>query len=67
MRKIKKDNALLDVVALSLFPKVHIRRKFKMLELDMFDRSGCPKTYFKMYANTMTTLHANAKLLAQMF
>ena len=58
---------LMDYHSLSLFPDVRLLPKFKMLVLNKFDGTGCPKSHLKMYIRAMQPLGATKEMLAQMF
>ena len=58
---------LMDYQSLSLFPNVRLPLKVKMLVLDKFNGTGCPKSHLKMYMRAMQPLGATKEMLAQMF
>ena len=53
IRRARKIEDLTDYQSLSLFPNVRLPPKFKMLTLDKFDETGCPKSHLKMYIRAM--------------
>ena len=63
----RKMEDLMDYRSLSLFLDVRLPPKFKMLTLDKFGGTGCPKSHLKMYMKAMQPLGATEELLAQMF
>ena len=67
LKAIKRHDDLIDVDTLALFPDARIPPKFKMLEMDKFDGTACPKTHLKMYVGAMKPLGVGNELLAQLF
>ena len=57
----------MDYDSLSLFPNARLPLKFKMLNLDKFDGTDCPKSHLKMYMRAMQPLGVTKEVLAQMF
>ena len=57
----------MDYDSLSLFPNARLPFKFKMLNLDKFDRTDCLMSYRKMYMRAMQPLGATEEVLAQIF
>ena len=53
IRRARKMEDLMDYQSISLFPDVRLPLKFKMLTLDKFDGTGCPKSHPKMYMRAM--------------
>ena len=49
IRRAYKIEDLMDYDSLSLFPNARLPPKFKMLALDKFDGTDCPKSHLKMY------------------
>ena len=62
-----KMEKLMDYDSLSLLPNVRLPSKFKMPNLDKFNRTDCPKSHLKMYIRAMQPLGATEEVLAQMF
>ena len=48
IRRARKMQDLMDYDSLSLFPNARLPPKFKMLNLDKFDGTGCLKSHLKM-------------------
>jgi len=67
IKRARRMEDLMDYQSLSLFPNVRLPPKFKILVLDKFDGTGCPKSHLKMYRRTMQPLGATEEMLAQMF
>ena len=67
IKRARKMEELMNYQSFSFFPDVRLLPKFKMPTLDKFDRTGCPKSYLKMYMRAMQPLGATKELLAQMF
>ena len=67
IQRAHKMEDLIDYQSFSLFPNVRLPPKFKMLTLDKFDGTCCPKSHLKMYMRVMQLLGATKELLAQMF
>ena len=67
IKRAHKMEDLMDYQKLSLFSNVRLPLKFKMLVLDKFDGTGCPKSHLKMYMKAMQPLGATKEMLAQMF
>jgi len=49
IKRSRRLDDLIDYQSLSLFPDVRLPPKFKMLVLDKFDCTSCPKSQLKMY------------------
>ena len=67
IQRAHKMEDLIDYQSFSLFPDVRLPPMFKMLTLDKFNGTGCPKSHLKMYMRVMQLLGATEELLAQMF
>ena len=48
IRRARKMQDLMDYDSFSLFPNARLPPKFKMLNLDRFDGTGCLKSHLKM-------------------
>ena len=57
----------MDYESFSLFPDVRLPPKFKMLTLNKFDKTICPKSHLKMYIRAMQPLGETEEILAQSF
>ena len=53
IKRVHKMEDLMDYQLLSLFLDIRLPLKVKMLVLDMFDSTGCPKSHLKMYMRAM--------------
>ena len=54
---------LMDYQSLSLFPNVRLPLKVKMLVLDKFNGTGCPKSHLKMYMRAIQPMGATKEIL----
>jgi len=67
IKRARKMEDLMDYQPLSLFLDVRLPPKFKMPTLDKFDRTGCLKSYLKMYIRAIQPLEVTEELLSQLF
>ena len=67
IRRARKMEDIMDYESLSRFLDVRLPPKFKMLTLDKFNETGCPKSHLKMYMRAMQPLGATEEVLAQIF
>ena len=61
IKRAHKMEDLMDYQSLSLFPDVRLPSKVKMMVLDKFDGTDCPKSHLKMYMKAIWPLGATKK------
>ena len=64
IRRARKIEELMDYDSFSLFPNARLPPKFKMLTLDKFDGTSCPKSHLKMNMRAMQPLGTTEEVLA---
>ena len=67
IRRARKMEELMDYDTLSLSPNARLPPKFKMPNLEKFDRNSYPKSHLKMYMRAIQPLGVTEEVLAQMF
>ena len=67
IRRARKMEELMDYDTLSLSPNARLPPKFKMPNLEKFDRNSYPKSHLKMYMRAIQPLGVTKEVLAQMF
>ena len=68
LRKIKGiEDYIHDMQGLCLFPEAKLSTKFKMFDLEKFDRIGDPKVHLRMYVGAPRHVGIQRELLSQLF